>query len=47
MMSCPKPGGIYGLIWTGTKIDMMQQKPLKKNKKYEKMTLNTIKLKRR
>lgn len=45
MMSIPRPGGIYGLIWTGTKIDLMRRKPLKKEKKYEKMTLNTLKIK--
>jgi hypothetical protein len=44
-MSIPKPEGIYGLIWTGTKIDLMQQKSLKKNKKYEKIMLFTIKIK--
>jgi hypothetical protein len=45
MMSIPKPEGIYGLIWTGTKIDLMRKKPLKKEKKYEKMPFNKIKLK--
>jgi len=45
MMSIPKPEGIYGPIWTGTKIDPMRRKSLKKNKKYEKMMFFTKKIK--
>ena len=41
MMSIPRSEGIYGLIWTGTKIDLKRRKPLKKDKKYEKMILTT------